>query len=147
MGFRANHLVMWGALNGALAVIAGAFGAHGLEASLSPERLSVYQTAATYHMNHALALVLTGMLAAHGPRGRAGPDGEASRAAGPKRMYLWAGGAFLAGILVFSGSLYALAITGIGALGAITPIGGVGFIVGWVLLSAAALSGGRGEPT
>lgn len=118
-----NWIIAAGAINGALAVIAGAFGAHGLKAKLPPELLATWQTGAEYHMYHALALVLVGALAAAQPQ---------TALNGPA-------GALLAGILLFSGSLYLLALTGIKTLGAITPIGGVAFIVGWLWLAAVAL--------
>lgn len=118
-----NWIIAAGAINGALAVIAGAFGAHGLKAKLSPELLATWQTGAEYHMYHALALVLVGAMAAAQPQ---------TALNGPAV-------ALLAGILLFSGSLYLLALTGIKTLGAITPIGGVAFIVGWLWLAVVAL--------
>lgn len=107
------------AINGGLAVIAGAFAAHGLKAHLSADALSVFETGARYHMYHALAMALAAQMAA----GRA------------------AAWAFLAGILLFSGSLYLLALTGIAGLGVITPLGGLCFIAGWVLMAWAAFKG------
>lgn len=118
-----NWIIAAGAINGALAVIAGAFGAHGLKAKLSPELLATWQTGAEYHMYHALALVLIGAIAAAQPQ---------TALNGPAV-------ALLAGILLFSGSLYLLALTGMKTLGAITPIGGVAFIVGWLWLAIVAL--------
>ena len=115
-----------GAALGGLGVIAGAFGAHGLRAALTPERLAIWHTAANYQLIHALALVATALLLAWRPS-------RAARVAG------WA---FLAGVVVFSGSLYLLAVTDVGWLGAITPIGGVAFILGWGALAWAF----RGEP-
>ena len=117
---------MWlllGAINGLLSVAAGAFGAHGLRTKLSDQMLDVFETAARYQMYHALALVAVGWLA-----------GQASAATAHA-----AGWCFLAGILLFSGSLYALAITGYTKLGMITPIGGTLFLAGWALLAATAL--------
>ncbi len=104
------------AVNGALAVAAGAFGAHALEARLSPRMLEVFETGARYHMYHALAM---GIAALAGIR--------------------WAPALFLAGIVLFCGSLYVLALSGIGVLGAITPIGGVLFLAGWMVLAFSAL--------
>jgi uncharacterized membrane protein YgdD (TMEM256/DUF423 family) len=119
-------LLMCG-VNGFLAVALGAFGAHGLRGMLAsaedgPRRLEVWQTAAHYHLVHALALGLVAYLATRAP-------GAMSSAAGY---------AFAAGILIFSGSLYALALTGVRALGAITPIGGLCFLAGWSCVVVAA---------
>lgn len=115
-----------GALLAGLAVAAGAFGAHGLEARVSPARLETFRTAVTYQMYHALALLVVGWAAAQG-------WGAAVHAAGY---------CFIAGILVFSGSLYLLVLTDTSWLGAITPFGGVAFIAGWLLLAWGTLSGG-----
>ncbi len=112
--------------NGFLAVALGAFGAHGLEAGLAAANLmDTYQTAAQYHMYHALALFGVAALSLHFPA-----------AALPKAS----GGLFLAGIVLFSGSLYLLALTGVGWLGAIAPLGGLGFLAGWLCLCVFALS-------
>ena len=110
------------ALFGALGVGIGAFGAHGLRGRLTPEMLAVFETGVRYHMYHALALLLTAVLMTR-------VDGRAMTIAG------WS---FMAGILLFSGSLYALALSGISTLGAITPLGGVAFLVGWISLLVAA---------
>jgi len=115
--------VILGAVNGFVAVAAGAFGAHGLKDRLDAARLAPFETGARYHMYHALALVLIG-LAAGTLRGTA---------------LTASGGAMLAGIVLFSGSLYALAITGERWLGAITPLGGLAFLAGWALLALAAI--------
>lgn len=112
-----------GALNALLAVASGAFGAHGLKARVAAELLPIWETGARYHMYHALGLLAVGFLALHKP-------GTLVNASG------WA---LLAGIVVFSGSLYALTLSGVRALGAITPIGGVSFLVGWALFALAAL--------
>ena len=104
-----------GALAGFLGVAFGAFGAHGLRSRLSPDMLAVFETAVRYQMYHALALLLTAALAARS-------DGW---------LVSMAGWSFTAGILVFSGSLYVLALTGITMFGAITPIGGLAFLLGW----------------
>ncbi len=111
-----------GALLAALGVAMGAFGAHGLKARLTPDLLEIYKTAAFYHLIHALAIVLVGVLALQRPNF-------------PARSISLL---FTVGVLLFSGSLYALAITNIRILGAITPIGGVCFIVAWVLLALKA---------
>ena len=114
--------VFIGALMGAIGVGIGAFGAHGLRGRISPEMLAVFETGVRYHMYHALAILGT---AAVMPR----LGGTAAVVAG------WS---FTAGILLFSGSLYALALTGVTILGAITPLGGVAFILGWISLLVAA---------
>ncbi len=115
-----------GAISAALAVIAGAFGTHGLRGRLEPDMLAVFETGARYQMYHALAMIAAGFAAARG-----------GRVAGV------AGGLFLAGTVLFSGSLYALALTGVRAFGAITPIGGLCFIMGWVALAIALAASGR----
>lgn len=111
-----------GALSGFISVAAGAFGAHALADSLSPRSLEIFETAVRYQMFHAVALLVTAFLV---PR-RAGRSASA------------AGWAFAFGTLIFSGSLYALALSGVGWLGAITPIGGVTWLIGWLLLFRAA---------
>ena len=112
-----------GALFGLLAVAAGAFGAHGLRAVLTPEALAVFETATRYQMYHALALVACGVAA---PRLRPGPA-------------TWAAGLFVTGIVLFSGSLYLLTLTGIRSLGIVTPFGGVAWLIAWALLALAGL--------
>jgi uncharacterized membrane protein YgdD (TMEM256/DUF423 family) len=116
-----------GAVSGLVGVAAGAFGAHGLKARLGPEMLAVFETGARYQMYHALALVAAAWAAGRFPGAAA----------------TWAGWLFVAGTVVFSGSLYALALTGVRALGAVTPIGGVAFLAGWAALAVAALRGPR----
>jgi uncharacterized membrane protein YgdD (TMEM256/DUF423 family) len=111
-----------GALSGFVAVAAGAFGAHALKARLPADLLAIWQTGAQYQLAHALALLAAGALAGRAP-------GAAST---------WAGWLFLAGTALFSGSLYALALSGVRALGAVTPLGGVAFLGGWVALAWAA---------
>jgi len=118
-------LVAIGAVNALLSVAAGAFGAHALKGRLVPELLSVFETGARYQMYHALGMVAVGLLA--------------SRLASP--LLAAAGWAMLAGIVLFSGSLYGLALSGIRGLGAITPLGGVAFLVGWALFAVAAWRG------
>ncbi|MDB5970916.1 MAG: hypothetical protein JWQ90_3366 [Hydrocarboniphaga sp.] len=107
---------------GMLAVLLGAFGAHALKAQLSPDLLAVWKTANEYQFYHALALGLVGLLL------RGAPD----RA--PDQALNAAGACFVIGVLVFCGSLYALALSNLRLLGAITPIGGLLFIAGWALL-------------
>lgn len=108
------------ALAMALAVTLGAFGAHALRARVVPERLAVWQTAVQYHAWHALALLVLGLLLARGPA----PRGLTASAA-----------LFAAGIVLFSGSLYALVLTGAAGFGVVTPFGGVAFIAGWLVLA------------
>lgn len=115
--------VILGALSAAIGVGAGAFGAHALRARLEPRLLEVFETGARYQMYHAVALVLVGWAASRWP-------GSLTTASG------WL---MVAGTLFFSGSLYALALTDIRVLGAITPIGGVCFIAGWLCLAIAAM--------
>lgn len=114
---------MIGAISAALAVAAGAFGAHALRAKVEPRLLEVFETGARYQMYHAVALFAVAWLV-----------GQGGRAVGPAT---WAGWCFVVGTLLFSGSLYAMTFTGIRALGAITPLGGVAFIAGWLLLAVA----------
>ena len=111
-----------GALFALLAVAAGAFGAHALRARLSAESLAVFETAARYQMYHALALFAAAW--------------AATRWAGP--LVRVAGWLFVVGIVVFSGSLYLLVFSGIRWLGAITPLGGLALMGGWIALAAAA---------
>jgi uncharacterized membrane protein YgdD (TMEM256/DUF423 family) len=114
--------VMLGALAGFVGVAAGAFGAHALKGHLEPRMLEVFETGARYQMYHALALIAAAWMQSQ-------TQGVAATVAG------WA---FAAGIILFSGSLYAMAFSGVRALGAITPIGGVAFLVGWGALAFAA---------
>jgi len=121
--------VVAGALSGFVGVAAGAFGAHALRSRVAPDLLSIWNTGAQYMLVHALALVLVGTLAA--------------RAATPSSALTAAGWCFLAGIVLFSGSLYALVLTGVRGLGAVTPVGGVAFLAGWATLAIAALGAKR----
>ncbi|MBI3284124.1 MAG: DUF423 domain-containing protein [Burkholderiales bacterium] len=119
---RDRHFIIAAAVNMFIAVAAGAFGAHALKALLSADLLAVWHTAVTYQMAHALGLLAIAALL-------------------PRLHSVWlprAGMAMLAGILLFSGSLYALALSGLRLLGAITPIGGVAFLLGWAMLAWAA---------
>lgn len=109
-------LVAAGAINAALAVAAGAFAAHGLRDRLAAHSLEIFETAARYHMYHALAMLLAAVIAARMP-----------------------GWIFQLGIVLFSGSLYALALSDVKVLGAVTPLGGVAFLVGWLWLAVGAL--------
>lgn len=110
----------------ALSVVIGAFGAHGLEPKLTERMMKNYQTGVQYHMIHGLAILAVGIIALKIPI---------------SGLLNGAGWTFLIGIILFSGSLYAMALTGVTKLGAITPIGGLAFIVGWVLLGLAVLRG------
>lgn len=110
------------ALLGGTGVAAGAFGAHALKDALDPQLLAVFETGARYHLIHALAMLGSGLVALRGPNPAAGMSGRL----------------FLAGVIVFSGSLYLLALTGARWLGAITPIGGAALIGGWIALFLAA---------
>ncbi len=110
------------AINGFLAVACGAFAAHGLQGRLDAHALQVFETGARYHMYHALAIALTAFAIR-------------DAAAGPAT---WACGFFLAGICLFSGSLYLLALTGMKGFAFVTPFGGVCFLIGWGALAFAA---------
>lgn len=118
---RINWIAVGAAL-GALAVALGAFGAHALRARLAPDMLAVWRTAVEYQFYHVAALLLLGLLRE--------PTQDALNAAG------WC---FTIGILLFSGSLYALALSGVRMLGAVTPLGGLLFIAGWLLLLFGSL--------
>ena len=112
-----------GSLFGFLGVALGAFGAHGLRARLSPEMLAVFETGVRYQMYHTLALLLVAAAIGH---------------LGDARLLLVSGWFFIAGVVLFSGSLYALALSGTTILGAITPFGGLAFLVGWACLALFA---------
>jgi uncharacterized membrane protein YgdD (TMEM256/DUF423 family) len=118
-----NTFMLIAALAGFLGVAAGAFGAHGLRSRLSPEMLAVFETAVRYQMYHVFALLITAAVI--------GRLGDA-------RLLSIAGWSFVAGIVLFSGSLFALTLTGITTLGAITPLGGVAFLIGWACLALFA---------
>lgn len=115
-------MLAFGAASGFLTVALGAFAAHGLKHRLGPDLLAIFHTGVDYQGLHALALLVCGLLALHRP----------SRALG---VAAWA---FLLGTLIFSGSLYLLSLSGIRWLGAITPIGGGAFLIGWAALCYAA---------
>jgi len=120
----ARLFVALGAALAALAVILGAFGAHALKTRLPPDLLEVYHTAVQYHFWHALGVLAVGLAM------QQFPDAGWLRAAG------WL---LTAGVVLFCGSLYLLALTGARWLGAVTPLGGVAFILGWLALAVAAL--------
>ena len=114
--------VVCGAVSAFIGVGAGAFGAHALKARLAPDLLAVFDTGSRYQLIHALALIAVGWACQRWP-------GSSVR---------WAGWSFLVGTLLFSGSLYVLALTGVRGFGAVTPFGGVAFLAGWALLAWAA---------
>lgn len=118
-----NSWVCLGAVNGLMSVAAGAFGAHGLKDKVTPRHLEVFETAARYQMYHALALIAVAWLASRTQ----------------SNSYVTASGwCFLAGIVLFSGSLYAIVLTGLNGFGRITPIGGLLFLIGWGLIAWTA---------
>jgi uncharacterized membrane protein YgdD (TMEM256/DUF423 family) len=121
MNEAARFWAMAGAANAFVAVAAGAFGAHGLRSRVTERMLAVFETGARYQMFHALGLLAVAWLATQ-------REGAADAA----------GWSMLTGIALFSGSLYVMALTGVTRLGMITPLGGVGFLVGWALFGRAA---------
>jgi uncharacterized membrane protein YgdD (TMEM256/DUF423 family) len=118
--------ILLGSVMGALAVALGAFGAHGLRSTVSPDMLANFETGARYHFYHALAMFVAAFVASRFPNAN---------------LANIAGWLFLIGVALFSGSLYAMTLTGQRWLGAITPIGGIAFIAGWVCLALAAWRG------
>lgn len=116
--------LLLGALSALTGIGLGAFGAHGLKTLLSPEMLDVYQTGVTYQMWHALGLVLTALLCRHAP---------------DSKLLRWAGRLMFAGIVLFSGSLYLLALLNQKWLGMVTPIGGISFLTAWLLIAIFAI--------
>ncbi|MDU0354879.1 DUF423 domain-containing protein [Paraglaciecola aquimarina] len=118
-------ILSFAALSAMLSVVLGAFAAHGLKNQLSETLLSAFQTGVHYQMFHSLALILVVVLYRQMPHS----------------LMIWSAGFMIAGIILFSGSLYLLALTQVKWFGPITPLGGVCFIVGWALLLVAALKG------
>lgn len=116
--------IILGALNAFLSVALGAFGAHGLEKMVEPKYLEIWKTGVQYQMFHATGLLVIGVLLGKMPA---------------NALLSWSGWMMLIGIVLFSGSLYALTVTQISILGAITPLGGVSFLAAWVLLIVAAV--------
>lgn len=116
--------IILGALNAFISIALGAFGAHGLEKVVEPKYLEIWKTGVQYQMFHATGLLIIGVLLGKFPA---------------NTLLSWSGWMMLIGIILFSGSLYVLTVTKIGVLGAITPIGGVSFLVAWVLLIIAAV--------
>jgi uncharacterized membrane protein YgdD (TMEM256/DUF423 family) len=119
----ANTFLLIGSLTGFLGVAAGAFGAHALRSRLSPDMLGVFETAVRYQMYHVFAVLITATVMSR---------------VGDAPLLVIAGWSFVAGVVLFSGSLYALALTGISGLGAITPLGGLALLVGWACLAIFA---------
>ncbi|CDF96425.1 MULTISPECIES: DUF423 domain-containing protein [Pseudomonas] len=117
-----RSFLMLAAFFGFTGVALGAFAAHGLKNRLSADYLAIFHTGVTYQLVHTLALLGVALLATHIPG----------------RIVTWAGISFVVGILLFSGSLYLLTLTGISKLGIITPFGGVAFLIGWLCLGLAA---------
>jgi uncharacterized membrane protein YgdD (TMEM256/DUF423 family) len=116
--------IIIGAINAFLAVAFGAFGAHGLKDKLDAHYLEIWKTGVTYQMFHALGILVIAMLL-----------GKVATSS----LFTWSGWLMLAGIILFSGSLYILSLTKIGILGAITPIGGVCFLAAWILIVVGAV--------
>lgn len=114
-----QNILLAGAIFMAVGVLLGAFGAHALKKVLSPEMLAVYKTGVEYQFYHALGLLAIGMIGFHIE----------------SKWLRWSGILLIVGIIIFSGSLYALSISGIKILGAITPIGGLSFVAGWICLA------------
>jgi uncharacterized membrane protein YgdD (TMEM256/DUF423 family) len=119
-----RFILATGAVLMALAVGFGAFGAHIVQGRLTPDRFAVYQTGVQYHFYHALGLLLLGLI---------------SFTIRDSKWLAWSGWCLLTGIIIFSGSLYILTLTDTPWLGAVTPLGGVAFILGWLLLAAGVL--------
>lgn len=125
-----NKYLLFGAVSAFIGVAAGAFGAHGLESRISADLLAVYETGVRYELTHAMALLFVGLASDRWPEAH----------------WARAGWMFVAGTVVFSGSLYVLALTGLSWLGAVTPLGGLCFLLGWGFAAAAAVrSDGNGR--
>ncbi|MEQ2528769.1 DUF423 domain-containing protein [Robertmurraya yapensis] len=116
--------IILGAINAFLAVALGAFGAHGLEGKLEPKYLDIWEKAVKYQMFHATGLFIVAILLGKYPA---------------SALLSWSGWLLFIGIILFAGSLYILAVTQISILGAITPLGGVSFLVAWILIIIAAV--------
>ena len=124
MQATAKYFLALGSINAMLAVILGAFGAHGLKGRLAPDLLAVYQTGVQYHFYHALGLLAAGLLIIQLPA---------------SALLRWCGWLMFCGIVLFSGSLYLLALMHAPVFGMITPLGGIAFIISWLLMFAAIL--------
>jgi uncharacterized membrane protein YgdD (TMEM256/DUF423 family) len=118
----AKLFLILGGINAALVVMLGAFGAHGLKAKLTAEMLAVYQTGVHYHLFHALGLLAVGLVASQ---------------IADSVWLKWSGWLMLLGIILFSGSLYVLSVSGLRWLGMVTPFGGVAFIAAWIVFVIA----------
>ncbi len=118
-----KKILIIAAISGMLAVMLGAFGAHGLKKIITPEMLEVFKTGVQYQFYHTFALLVVGIL----------------MSVNQSKALKWSANLFVTGIILFSGSLYVLAISGITVLGAITPLGGIAFIGGWLLLAVHAI--------
>jgi uncharacterized membrane protein YgdD (TMEM256/DUF423 family) len=116
--------IIWGSINAFLSVALGAFAAHWLQTRLTLDMLEIFRTGIKYHMMHALGLILVGIL------------GFWMQKPG---LLQWAGWLILAGIVLFSGTLYVLSISGIRWFGAVTPLGGICFLTGWILVTISAI--------
>lgn len=120
----AKFYLMLGSINALLVILIGAFGAHDLKEKLTVENMAIYQTAVQYHFYHAIGLILVGLIAWHIP----------------SSPYLrWSAWLMIMGIVLFSGSLYALSITDIRWLGMISPVGGIAFILAWLMLTVGIM--------
>lgn len=117
-----KHFLILGGINAALVVMLGAIGAHGLKTRLTAEMLAVYQTAVHYHLFHALGLLAVGLVASQ---------------VADSVWLKWSGWLMLLGIILFSGSLYVLSVSGLRWLGVVTPFGGVAFIAAWIVFVIA----------
>ena len=126
MNPTARLFLILGAANAALAVLLGAFGAHSLKTHLAADMMAVYQTGLQYHLFHSLGLIAVGLTALH---------------LSDSKWLRWSGWLMLAGIVIFSGSLYVLSTTGWKWFGAVTPLGGIAFIAAWVLFVVAVMKG------
>jgi uncharacterized membrane protein YgdD (TMEM256/DUF423 family) len=116
--------IIWGSINAFLSVALGAFGAHWLQTRLTVDMLEIFRTGIRYHMMHALGLILIGILGFWMQK---------------PALLQWAGWLILAGIVLFSGTLYMLSISGIRWFGAVTPFGGICFLAGWILVTVSAI--------
>lgn len=118
--------LLFGSIAMALAVTLGAFGAHGLKSKLTQDMLDIFETGVQYHFYHAIGLLIIGAVANYMPE---------------SPLLKWSGWLMVSGLLIFSGSLYVLSMSGLRWLGAITPIGGLCFIASWILLAVATWRG------
>jgi len=130
-----SRIIAFGAISAGLAVAFGAFGAHVLEDRVPADLLEVYETGALYHFFHSLGMIAVGLLALH--------QSDAAAGGGPTRHLRWSAALMLTGIVLFSGSLYTMALTGERWLGAVTPLGGVSFLAAWAFLAWGALGDAR----